>query len=112
MRIQLRLQNQKNGEVNLEFLRQQLKKAIGQPSFCLAGFHKPPIPANPLRLNEDAGAKPLPEGREKIPGYRWADPTTYPLLKEFALYHHRSNPTQAEEVVLGILYKDKTVGGI
>src|SRR6185295_1937658 len=29
------------GEVNLEFLRQQLKKAIGQPSFCLADFIRP-----------------------------------------------------------------------
>jgi 5-methyltetrahydrofolate--homocysteine methyltransferase len=27
-----------NGEVNLEFLRQQLKKAIGQPNFSLADF--------------------------------------------------------------------------
>jgi len=32
------------GEVNLEFLRQQLKKAIGQPSFCLADFIKPVQP--------------------------------------------------------------------
>jgi 5-methyltetrahydrofolate--homocysteine methyltransferase len=29
------------GEVNLEFLRQQLKKAVGQPSFSLADFVKP-----------------------------------------------------------------------
>src|SRR6478672_5191696 len=37
------------GEVKLEFLRQQLKKAIGQPSFCLADFIKPaqrPAPSN------------------------------------------------------------------
>ena len=27
-----------NGEVKLEFLRQQLKKAIGQPSFSLSDF--------------------------------------------------------------------------
>ena len=30
-----------NGEVKLEFLRQQMKKAIGQPSFSLADFIKP-----------------------------------------------------------------------
>ena len=29
------------GEVNLEFLRQQMKKAIGQPSYSLADFVKP-----------------------------------------------------------------------
>jgi 5-methyltetrahydrofolate--homocysteine methyltransferase len=31
----------KDGDVKLEFLRQQLKKAIGQPSFSLADFIKP-----------------------------------------------------------------------
>jgi 5-methyltetrahydrofolate--homocysteine methyltransferase len=30
-----------NGEVKLEFLRQQLKKAVGQPNFSLADFVKP-----------------------------------------------------------------------
>lgn len=31
----------KSGDVNLEMLRQQLKKAVGQPSFSLADFIKP-----------------------------------------------------------------------
>jgi len=30
-----------HGELNLEFLRQQIKKAVGQASFCLADFIKP-----------------------------------------------------------------------
>ena len=34
-----------DGEIKLEFLRQQLKKAIGQPSFSLADFIKPASPA-------------------------------------------------------------------
>ena len=33
----------KDGEVKLEFLRQQLKKAIGQPSFSLSDFIKPSV---------------------------------------------------------------------
>ena len=39
----------------------------------------------------------------------WADPVTYPLLKEFAL-HHRSNPTQAEEVLWNLV-KTKQLEG-
>ena len=42
----------KNGEVNLEFLRQQMKKAIGQPNFSLADFIKP----SPTRGEEVQGA--------------------------------------------------------
>jgi len=34
----------KNGDVHLEMLRQQLKKAVGQPSFSLADFIKPDGP--------------------------------------------------------------------
>jgi 5-methyltetrahydrofolate--homocysteine methyltransferase len=39
----------------------------------------------------------------------WADPKTYPLLKEFAL-HHRSDPTQAEEVLWNLV-KTKQLEG-
>ena len=46
----------RNGEVKLEFLRQQLKKAIGQPSFCLADFVKPAQSPTPqtVQINEDS----------------------------------------------------------
>ncbi len=38
----------KAGTVPLEMLRQQLKKAVGQPSFSLADFIKPAPPASPI----------------------------------------------------------------
>ena len=37
----------KDGDVKLEFLRQQIKKAIGQPSFSLADFIKPAPTGSP-----------------------------------------------------------------
>jgi 5-methyltetrahydrofolate--homocysteine methyltransferase len=97
----------KNGEVNLEFLRQQLKKAIGQPSFCLADFVRP-SPQTPA-LNDDTAKAPSRMEGEKDPGYHWADPMTYPLLKEFTM-NHRSNPTQAEEVLWNLV-KTKQLEG-
>jgi very-short-patch-repair endonuclease len=39
----------------------------------------------------------------------WADPITYPLLKEFAL-QHRFNPTQAEEVLWNLVKGKKLEG--
>ncbi len=39
---------------------------------------------------------------EETVGYRYADPLIYGLLKEFSL-KHRSNPTQAEEVLWNLL---------
>ncbi len=101
----------KNGEVNLEFLRQQLKKAIGQPSFCLADFVRPsqsPTPQTSL-ANEDTAKAPSRREGEKEPGYRWADPMTYSLLKEFAM-NHRSNPTQAEDILWNLV-KTKQLEG-
>ena len=41
-----------NGEVKLEMLRQQLKKAAGQPNFSLADFIKPAPESTPLGSNE------------------------------------------------------------
>ncbi len=99
------------GEVKLEFLRQQLKKAIGQPSFSLADFIKPtqsPTPQTP-RLTEDTAKAPSQREGEKEFGYMWADPVIYPLLKEFAR-DHRSNPTQSEEI-LWSLVKTKQLKG-
>ncbi|HET9745921.1 MAG TPA: vitamin B12 dependent-methionine synthase activation domain-containing protein [Chitinophagaceae bacterium] len=97
------------GEVKLEMLRQQLKKAVGQPSYSLADFVKPgPSPGTFSSMEETATAPSQREG-EKKPGYMFADPITYPLLKEFTL-KHRSNPTQAENV-LWTLVKSKKLEG-
>jgi len=46
------------GEVHLEFLRQQIKKAIGQPNFSLADFIKPGPSAQTTPLNEDTAKAP------------------------------------------------------
>ncbi len=97
------------GEVKLESLRQQLKKAVGQPSYSLADFIKPsPSPSNSWITGDTAKAPSRREG-EMNPGYRWADPITYPLLKEFALYH-RSKPTQAEEALWELVKTKKLEG--
>ena len=85
----------KDGEVKLEFLRQQLKKAIGQPSFCLADFVKPQSPAP--SSSPDGGephTKPNVEGEF----YYDADPMLYKLTKEFAS-QHRKNQTQSEKLL-------------
>ncbi len=97
------------GEVKLEFLRQQLKKAIGQPSFSLADFIKPgPSPGTSWITGDSAKAPSREEGEEK-PGYQWANSVTYPLLKEFAL-RHRSQPTQAEDVLWKLVKTKKLEG--
>jgi 5-methyltetrahydrofolate--homocysteine methyltransferase len=99
------------GEVKLEFLRQQLKKAIGQPNFSLADFIRPSQSPSPQAspTNEDAAKAPSQGEGEKKFGYMWADPLTYPLLKQFAL-RHRSNPTQAEEILWSLVKTKKLAG--
>ncbi len=98
-----------NGKVKLESLRQQLKKAVGQPNFSLADFIKPsPSPETSWITEYSAKAPSRGEGEDK-PGYQWADPIIYPLLKEYA-FKHRANPTQAEEV-LWQLVKTKKIEG-
>ena len=79
------------GEIKLECLRQQLKKAIGQPNFSLADFVKPAAPSSSPDGGEQRTDPPV-EGEF----YYDADPMLYKLTKEFAL-QHRKNPTQAEE---------------
>ena len=46
------------GEVKLEFLRQQLKKAVGQPNFSLADFVKPGPTPQTTQIDEDAAKAP------------------------------------------------------
>jgi 5-methyltetrahydrofolate--homocysteine methyltransferase len=41
-----------SGKVDLEFLRQQMKKAVGQPSYSLADFVKPAETSSPLGSSE------------------------------------------------------------
>jgi len=102
------LQTEK-GAVKLESLRQQLKKAVGQPSFSLADFVKPsPSPQTNWITGEAAKAPSRWEGEQK-PGYQWADPITYPLLKKFA-EENRMKPTQAEDILWGFL-KTKQLRG-
>jgi 5-methyltetrahydrofolate--homocysteine methyltransferase len=56
----------KDGEVKLESLRQQMKKAVGQPCFSLADFIKPsPSPTDISLLQETAKAPSRGEGEEK-----------------------------------------------
>jgi len=80
-----------DGEIKLEFLRQQLKKAVGQPSFSLADFVRP-APSNSPNGGESQRTEPAVEHEF----YYDADPMLYKLTKEFAL-KHRKNPTQAEK---------------
>ncbi len=85
--------------VTLQFLRQQIKKAEGQPNLSLADFIKP--------ASQKSSAAPL---EEKVRfGYEWADPITYPLLKEFAL-KNKNQPTEAEAALWEIL-KSKQLEG-
>src|SRR6187200_919140 len=102
------LQTEK-GEVKLESLRQQLKKAVGQPSFSLADFIKPSPSPQTIKINEGPAKAPSRGEGEKEPGYMWADPITYPLLKEFAL-QHRFNPTETEEILWNLV-KGKNLEG-
>ena len=99
----------KQGEVRLESLRQQLKKAVGQPTYSLADFIKPgPSPSTSLITSDSAKAPSRREG-EQDTVYNRADPITYPLLKEFA-ERHRNNPTQAEEVLWNLVRGKKLAG--
>ncbi len=109
------------GEVQLESLRQQMKKALGQPSYSLADFIKPgPSPTASINVQDAAKAPSRREGESTVHsqidtdgnfeainsleepeshyGYQWADPSYYNLLKKYALLH-RNKPTLAEEIL-------------
>ena len=89
--------------IHLEFLRQQLKKAAGQPNMSLADFVKdgPSLRTGPSLRNNSLVEEPteVPSRKEGMEtagfGYEWADPSTYASLKEYAL-QNRNNTTQAE----------------
>ncbi|MEO6232821.1 MAG: vitamin B12 dependent-methionine synthase activation domain-containing protein [Ferruginibacter sp.] len=102
-----------NGFVKLEFLRQQIKKAVGQPNISLADFimaNSSPSPTNVELVGESAEAPSREEGVVKAGfGYEMADPLTYSLLKAFALTH-RAKPTKAEQTLWHII-KSKQLDG-
>jgi len=88
----------KDGEVHLESLRQQQKKAAGQSNFSLADFVKPsPSPT-------------LPEGKshqhtnQATQGFRYetADTALYGVLKDYAI-QQKQNPTEAEKCLWQLL---------
>jgi 5-methyltetrahydrofolate--homocysteine methyltransferase len=92
-------------KIKLEFLRQQIKKAAGQPNISLADFIKPigPSPTTNMQVEVPAKAPSQKEREDKTRfGYEMADPINYPLLKEFAL-KNRNQSTQAEEVLWNML---------
>ncbi|MEO6540741.1 MAG: vitamin B12 dependent-methionine synthase activation domain-containing protein, partial [Ferruginibacter sp.] len=100
-----------SSKLSLEFLRQQVKKTSGQPNLSLADFIAPsPSPTNIFSKKDSAEAPSRREGEEKVGfGYEWADPITYPLLKEFAL-KNRNQATEAESALWEIL-KSKQLSG-
>ncbi len=98
-----------NKNIKLEFLRQQIKKAEGQPNLSLADFISPsPTTASNIDASTKAPSQGEGDGSMGF-GYLWADPTTYPLLKEYAL-NHRNKPTDAE-AALWELVKSKKLEG-
>ena len=97
------------GEVKLESLRQQLKKAVGQPSYSLADFIKPSLSPQTSWIVGDSAKAPSRKEGEKDPVYNRADTMVYPLLKEFAK-EHRANPTAAEDILWQIVKTKKLDG--
>jgi len=95
--------------IQLEFLRQQSKKAAGQPNLSLADFICP-SPTTSIMVEDAAKAPSRREGVEKVGfGYEMADPFTYSSLKQYAL-EHRSQPTTAEALLWDKLKSKKLAG--
>ena len=103
--------SQESSVISLEFLRQQIKKAPGQPNLSLADFIKPSPSPTASKLEEELAESPSQrEGVDKVGfGYEMADPIIYPLLKEFAL-KNRNQPTSAEALLWDVLKTKKLSG--
>ncbi|MEO6584294.1 MAG: vitamin B12 dependent-methionine synthase activation domain-containing protein, partial [Ferruginibacter sp.] len=97
--------------IHLEFLRQQLKKVIGQPNLSLADFICPgPFLRSGITIGETTKVPSQREERQKASfGYEWADPMTYTLLKEYA-EAHRNKPTEAEDKLWSLVKTKKLEG--
>jgi 5-methyltetrahydrofolate--homocysteine methyltransferase len=90
------LQREDGSLVHLEHLRQQIKKAPGQPNFSLADFIKPsPHPGLPPKGEGDMSGN---TADDEVHGRRIADPYLYELLKAY-VKAHRSVPTPAEDLM-------------
>ena len=88
-----------NGEVRLEYLRQQSKKAAGQFNFSLADFIRPESPSPTLpEWKSDLHTKPANQPFR----YQTANPSTYDILKDYAL-QQKQNPTEAEQSLWQLL---------
>ena len=95
-------------KINLEFLRQQIQKAKDQPNLSLADFIKPSPSLQTSLLAKDS-TEALPEGKGGEFGYHSADPSSYSLLKEYAI-EHRSKPTVDEEKIWELVKTKKLEG--
>ena len=98
----------KNEIIKLEFLRQQIQKVKDQPNLSLADFIKPGLSPR-ISLQAQDSTEALPEGKGGEFGYEWADPSSYKLLKEFAI-EHRNKPTPAEEKLWELVKTKKLEG--
>jgi len=95
-----------NKNIELQFLRQQSKKAAGQPNLSLADFICP-TPQTTSVNQVPTIAPSRGEGEASMGfGYHWADPITYPLLQQYAL-KHRNEPTDAEAALWELLKSKK-----
>ncbi|MBX3241301.1 MAG: dihydropteroate synthase [Chitinophagaceae bacterium] len=81
--------------VHLESLRQQVKKAPGQPNISLTDFIKPGS-LSPA-LSEGKGEQRT-KAEDADFGYKTADPMLYGVLKEYAV-RQKQNPMEAEKVL-------------
>ena len=101
----------KSAVTKLQFLRQQIKKTAGQPNLSLADFIAPSPSPTTSSLNQHSTEAPSQgKGVEKAGfGYEWADPITYPLLKEFAL-QNRNKPTHGEAILWDLVKSKKLEG--
>ena len=98
-----------NKNIELQFLRQQSKKAAGQPNLSLADFICP-TPQTTSVNQVPTIAPSRGEGEASMGfGYHWADPITYPLLQQYAL-KHRNEPTDAEAALWELLKSKKLEG--
>ncbi len=87
------------GEVNLECLRQQSKKAQGQSNFSLADFVKPGGPSPTL---SEGKSHQHTEPAYSNFRYQTADPSLYKILREYA-DQQKQNPTEAEKSLWQLL---------
>ena len=85
----------RRGEVKLESLRQQLKKAVGQPNYSLSDFIRPKS-LTPTLPKGKGHQHTGPDDRSYH--YHTADPSLYETLKGYAA-QQKQHPTEAEKIL-------------